>query len=93
MKDGHMIDLKSCSNIRHNKRDAVHGVSYSIGDEEDWTPVIGKKKRSVPLHLLRHTERLLMLNLTCHPLMSLVMKVIVTAQILVLSSPIMQLYS
>ena len=48
VKDSHMIDLKSCSNIRYDKRDAVHGVSYSIGDEEGWTPVIGrKKKRSV----------------------------------------------
>ena len=53
MKDGHMIDLKSCSYIRHDNRDAVHGISYSIGDEEGWTPVIGRKeKRSVPLHLL-----------------------------------------
>ena len=49
-----MIDLKSCSNIRYDKRDAAHGISYSIGDEEGWTPVIGRKKRSVPLHLLRH---------------------------------------
>ena len=40
-------------NIRYDKRDAVHGVSYSIGDGEGWTPVTGrKKKRFVPLHLL-----------------------------------------
>ena len=48
------IDLNSCSNVRYDKRGTVHGVTYSIGDKEGWTPVIGKRaKRSVPLHLLR----------------------------------------
>ena len=47
------IDLNSCSNVRYDKRGTVHGVTYSIGDKEGWTPVIGKRaKRSVPLHLL-----------------------------------------
>ena len=48
------INLNSCSNVKYDKRGAVHGVTYSNGDEEGWTPVIGKRaKRSVPLHLLR----------------------------------------
>ena len=48
------IDLNSCSNVRYDKRGTVHGVTYSIGDKEGWTPVIGKRaKRSVPRHLLR----------------------------------------
>ena len=48
------IDLNSCSNVRYDKRGTVHGVTYSIGDREGWTPVIGKRaKRSVPVHLLR----------------------------------------
>ena len=49
-----MIYLMSCSIIRYDKREAAHGISYSIDDEESWTPVSGTKKRSVPLHLLRH---------------------------------------
>ena len=48
VKEGHMTNLKSCSNIRHNKRDTVHGVSYSIGDEEGWTPVIGMEEEICP---------------------------------------------
>lgn len=48
------IDLNSCSNVRYDKRGTVHGVTYSIGDEEGWTPVIGKRaKRSAPRHVLR----------------------------------------
>ena len=30
VKDGHMIDLKSCSNIRYDKRDAVHGIAILL---------------------------------------------------------------
>jgi hypothetical protein len=52
------IDLKSCSNVKYDKRGAVHGVTYTIDNEEEaWTPVVGRRskrpKRSVPLHLLR----------------------------------------
>ena len=51
------IDLKSCSNVKYDKRGAVHGVTYTNGNEEEaWTPVVSRRskkpKRSVPLHLL-----------------------------------------
>ena len=84
---GSLGPRESCSNIRYDKRDAVHGISYSIGDVEGWTPVIGRKKRSIPC-IFSVVEHLLALKLTCCPL---VVKVIVNAQILVLSFPIMQL--
>ena len=71
---------ESCSNIRYDKRDAVHGVSYSIGDAEGWTPVIGRKKRSFPCIFLV-VEHLLALKLTWRPL---VVKVIVTDSSLVI---------
>ena len=47
--------LGNFSSLAQDKRDAVHGVSYSIGDKEGWTPVIGRRKKTVPLHLLHRT--------------------------------------
>lgn len=49
------VDLKLCSNVKYDKKDGVHGVSYCLEDGDNgWTPVRSKRvKRAVPLHLVR----------------------------------------
>ena len=40
------MDLATCSEIQYEVKEGIHGVAYSHDGERDWTPVVGKKKKS-----------------------------------------------
>ena len=39
------LDLFQCDSVRNEMQNDVPGVKYSRGDEEEWTPVIRRKKK------------------------------------------------
>jgi hypothetical protein len=47
--DSEQLDLKTCTDVRYEKRDGMHGVVVRHNDEQTWTPVYGRRRKRVPL--------------------------------------------
>ncbi len=58
--DSPAVDLAECTNIQYAMKDGVHGVSYTGHfEEQGWTPVVGRRRRSIPDFVKRLNQNLM----------------------------------
>ena len=54
VSDSYPLDLKNYNEVSYEKKDQLHGISYTFDHTTGWTPVVGrKKKQQLPEGLLR----------------------------------------